>query len=116
MDWYSVINGACAQSGVSVSAIGPMMGKSRNYVANARSRGSVPLVTNAAAMLSACGYALVAIPASDVPTGALVIDAPPLPGDARKRALEREQAALARRLHRVQSELEGCSDAEKASR
>lgn len=105
MEWDSVLDCACKQSGVSASAIGPMLGKSKNYVSNRRSRGSVPLVTSAAAMLGACGYALVAMPASDVPRDALIIDAPQLPADARKRALEREQDALVRRLQRIRSEL-----------
>lgn len=105
MDWYEVIYKAAHDSGTPVTAIGPAIGKGSAYVAGGKSRGSVPLVTNAAAMLSACGYALVAVPDSDVPHDALVIDAPPLPVDAHKQALKRERDALARRLQRVQSEL-----------
>jgi hypothetical protein len=106
MEWYEVLYKAAHDSGTPVTAIGPAIGKGPAYVAGGKSRGSVPLVTNAAAMLSACGYALVAVPDSDVPTGALVIDAPSLPVDARKAALVRERDALARRLQRVQGELD----------
>jgi hypothetical protein len=106
MDWYDVLYKAADNSGVTVSGIGRALGKAPSLVSAAKARGSYPLVTSAAAMLSACGYALVAIPASDVPSSALVIGAPPIPGDARKQALLRERDALARRLQRVQGELD----------
>lgn len=105
MDWYDALYKAADDSGIPVSGIGKALGKAPSLVSAAKARGSYPLVTSAAAMLGACGYALVAVPASDVPDGALVIDAPPLPADARKRVLEREQDALVRRLQRVRREL-----------
>ena len=52
------------------------MGKTAPYVANSAARGSTPKCDTAAAMLAVCGYALAAVPVSDLPPSAIVIDPP----------------------------------------
>lgn len=97
MGFYDVLKDASELSGVALTRIGPKLGRDRSYVSGAAARGSVPSVDNAAAMLSACGYALAAVPVGDVPPSALVIE-PPDAGDAERRALERKRDRLRREL------------------
>lgn len=99
MGFYDVLSSAAAAAGVSESAIGRNLGCASNYVARSKSRGSVPSVDNAAAMLGACGYVLAAVPRDSVPPDALVIDAPAVD------IVERERVALERKRERLRREL-----------
>lgn len=83
------------------------MGRDRSYVSSNQARGSVPSVDNAAAMLAACGWSLVAVPSDAVPPDALVIAAPGPSADAERRALERKRARLAAELAAVDADLGG---------
>lgn len=74
MDAYNAVRSAAGAAGVSLSELGRRMGKPNNYVANGAARGSTPKADTLAAMLDACGWRLVAVPAGDVPASALVID------------------------------------------
>lgn len=56
-------------------------------------------------MLEACGWRLVAVPAADVPSSGLVIDAPAADGDAERRALERKRDRLRRELAATEEQL-----------
>lgn len=103
--FYDVLQDAAAASGVSLSSVGVALGHSRSYVLGAMSRGSVPSVDNAAAMLAACGWSLAAVPSGDVPPSALVIAPPDGDGDAERRALERKRARLAAELAAVDEAL-----------
>ena len=85
--------------------MGVALGHARSYVSAAISRGSVPSVDNAAAMLAACGWSLAAVPSGDVPPSALVIAPPEGDGDAERRALERKRARLAAELAAVDEAL-----------
>ena len=105
MGFYDVLENVSDRSGVSMRQIGPRMGKAPAYVGAARSRGSDPATANAAAMLEACGWRLVAGPAADVPPSALVIDAPAADGDAERRALERKRDRLRRELAATEEQL-----------
>lgn len=98
MDFYGVLQDVAQAEGMSLSSVGQSIGKNRNYIANAMSRGSDPSTSNAAAMLAACGWSLAALPASDLPPSALVIDAPAEDKDAERRALERKRDRLRREL------------------
>ena len=49
------------------------LGLSDNYINNVMSRGSTPQANTLAKMLEACGYALCAVPADEIPPNALVI-------------------------------------------
>lgn len=76
MDTISAIKEAAKAAGIPTTHIGPAMGKTAPYVANSAARGSTPKCDTAAAMLAVCGYALAAVPVTDLPASALVIDPP----------------------------------------
>lgn len=74
------IREAAKNANIPVTHIGRALGKRENYVSvltlNARERNSHLQTDTAAAMLGVCGYVLCAIPKTDIPANALVIDAP----------------------------------------
>lgn len=72
MNSYEVIKEAASARGLTLADVGRAMGKRDSYIANMRNRDIG--VGNYAAIMDACGYALVAVPAADVPAGALAID------------------------------------------
>ena len=72
MDSYEVIKEAASARGLALADVSRAMGKRDSYIANMRNRDIG--VGNYAAIMDACGYALVAVPADDVPVGALAID------------------------------------------
>lgn len=76
MDAMGAVKEAARATGTPTTHIGPAMGRASTYVASAASRGSDPLTGTTAAMLAVCGYALAAVPVSDLPPSALVIDPP----------------------------------------
>ena len=97
MGFYDVLEKVADETGESFYSIALKIGRASSYVSSAAARGSVPSVDNAAAMLAACGWSLVAVPSGDVPPSALVIE-PPDAGDAERRALERKRDRLRREL------------------
>lgn len=103
MNYYDALYGAADNAGVGISKIGELLGKTRGYIPNARARGSMPSVTNAAAQLGVCGYVLAAIPAKSVPDDALVIDAPEVTDADIEAAKQRKRAALLRQLDALDS-------------
>lgn len=74
MEASLVVREAAKAAGVPLTHIGDTMGKRPNYASVTLGRGSRPRVDTYAAMLSACGYILAAVPAEDVPASALVVD------------------------------------------
>ena len=74
MKAIDAVKSAAASAGVPTTHIGRAMGKRDNYVSAVASRGSTPQAL--AAMLDVCGYSLAAIPHTDLPESALVIDPP----------------------------------------
>ena len=72
MNSYEVIKEAASARGLALADVGRALGKRDNYIASMRNRniGS----NNLATILDACGYTLVAVPADDVPAGALVVE------------------------------------------
>ena len=74
VDSMSAIRAAADASGTPTTHIGPSLGKSSSYFSAYASRGSDPSAGNVARMLGVCGWALVAVPADEIPAGALVID------------------------------------------
>ncbi len=74
MNFYDVLETCGKNSGKSMQAVSVELGNARNHIANAKSRGSVPSVSNAAAMLKICGYNLAAIPCDNMPSDALPIE------------------------------------------
>lgn len=74
MNGYKAIKAAAAARGVSVRQVLLKSGKAESYISKAINRGSSPTTDTAAQLLGACGYALAAVPAEDVPPTAIVID------------------------------------------
>ena len=72
MNAYDVIREAARRQGLALADIGRLLGKRDNYIASMRGRniGS----SNLASILAASGYTLVAVPADEIPAGALVVD------------------------------------------
>ena len=101
MGFYDVLREAARDAGISLATVAERMGRNRNYVTNNVSRGSAPNVDNAAAMLAACGWSLVAVPSDAVPAGALSVEPPAPPDDAERAALERKRARLRKELAAV---------------
>lgn len=76
MDAVAAVKTAAKRAKISYGAIGRKLGHANNYLANMRTRGSVPNADTLANMLWVCGYKLVAVPQYNVPKDAIVIDAP----------------------------------------
>ena len=74
MNGYKAIKAAAAARDVSVRQVLLKSGKAESYISKAINRGSSPTTDTAAQLLGACGYALAAVPAEDVPPTAIVID------------------------------------------
>lgn len=74
MNAMEAVREAASRSGVSLIQIGPSMGKTRSYVSAKITNGTDPQAGTLAAMLAPCGHVLCAVPESDVPKSALVIE------------------------------------------
>lgn len=74
MDAYSAVREAARRSGVPVTQIGPRLGRDRSYVSSLAAHAKNPKADTLAAMLSACGWSLCAVPMGDVPDSAIVLD------------------------------------------
>lgn len=59
---------------MSLASVSKEVSNSANYISNAMARGSVPSTTNAARMLAACGWSLMAVPPRTEVPGAVTID------------------------------------------
>ena len=58
-------------------------GRSRTYVSNLLTRGSLPSSSRLATIVNACGYRLAIVPATaDLPDGSIVIDPEGRQGDS----------------------------------
>ena len=73
--FWQVLLAAANRNGYTMTAICEKLGLSRAYISKGKTTGTVPLVDTAARLLGACGYALAAVPADNVPDDALVITA-----------------------------------------
>lgn len=109
MNYYDALRTAAKNAGVPLTQIGTRLGKASTYVNGAISRGSVPTVDNASAMLAVCGYSLVAIPDSEtLPDTAILLD---VPASATPDALARRKRAEADAAERRAAQLRAEADA-----
>ena len=74
MEFWDVLYTAAEKSGIPTTHIGEKLGLNRAYVAVGKNKGTDIGTSKAARLLGACGYVLAALPADDLPPGALVID------------------------------------------
>jgi hypothetical protein len=107
MNVISIIYEAAAHAGVSTSSIGPKLGKNRAYVARMKTAGSDPSTANAARMLEACGWKLVALPADEVPEGALEVSPTPTTEEDRSEALRRQAEQLRKQAEALLKQADG---------
>lgn len=99
MGFYDVVERISEDEEISMSALSRAIGRPSSYIAAGRSRGSVPSVDNAALIVEAAGWRLVAVPVDAVPDDALVIEPPARDLEAeQRRALERRREQLRREL------------------
>ena len=73
MSFWAVLYQAAKRSNVRTTEIGPKLGLNRSYVSAQKSANVDTSVSNAAKLLSVCGFTLCAIPSDKVPDDALVI-------------------------------------------
>ena len=73
MSFYDILEACGKKSGVSMQTLSVELGNARNHIANAKSRGSVPSVSNAAKMLETCGFGLYVMPIDKAPKDAIQI-------------------------------------------
>lgn len=107
MGFYDVLQDVANAQGLSLSEVSGRLGRNRSYIANNANRGSEPSTANAAAMLAACGWSLLAVPpdavADAVAAGALAVEPPAADAaDADRRALERKRERLRRELEQTE--------------
>lgn len=79
MDFYDALRHVTDSAGVSMRAASRAAGRDATFAGSAAARGSQPRTDTAAALLDACGWALVAMPADSIPDGAICIDPAPAP-------------------------------------
>ena len=74
MQFYDAVYKIAGEKGISIENLSLSLGKSSRYIGRNKSRGSLPKVNNAAMILGALDYELVAMPKDEVPEDAIVID------------------------------------------
>lgn len=75
MSFWEVLLTAAYRNDQTAAAVCEKLGLSRAYISKGKTTNTAPKITTAARLLGACGYVLAALPADDVPAGALVIAA-----------------------------------------
>ena len=74
MQFYEAVYKLAGEKGISIENLSLSLGKTSRYIGGNKSRGSLPKVNNAAMILNALDYELVAVPKDKVPEDAIVID------------------------------------------
>lgn len=82
MNTLDVVRECAKRANKPIYCIGLDMGKTKNYMSQTMSRGSVPKCDTMARMLEVCGYGLFALPIDDAPKDALRITATETDTDA----------------------------------
>lgn len=98
MQFYDAVEHAAKSAGMTLAQVGREAGRTGAYITSARARGSLPKVDNAAAIMEACGWRLVAVPCDSVPADGLVISPSHRGEDQQRAALERRRERLRREL------------------
>ena len=73
MNFWKTLYVIADKVGIPTTQIGPKLGFSREYVANNKSKRINPSLTVAARILDVCGYALCALPKTDIPENAYLL-------------------------------------------
>lgn len=107
MKFIDLIYEVAKRSGTPTTAIGPAVGKSRVYVARMKTANSDPSTANAARVLEACGWKLVAIPADKVPDEAIEISPAPTTDEDKAEALRRQAEQLRKQAETLLRKADG---------
>jgi DNA-binding phage protein len=107
MKFIDMIYEVAKMSGMPTTKIGPAVGKNREYVSKIRSAGADPSTANAARMLEACGWKLVALPADKVPPEAMEISPTPTTDDEKAEALRRQAEQLRKQAEALLRKADG---------
>ena len=107
MNAIEIVYEAARRAGMSTSSIGPKIGKNRAYVARMKNAGSDPSTANAARMLEACGWSLIAMPADEVPQNALVISPAETSDEEKAEALRRQAEQLKKQAEALLRKADG---------
>lgn len=107
MKFIDLIYEVAKRSGTPTTAIGPAVGKSRVYVARMKTAGSDPSTANAARMLEACGWKLVALPDGNVPDEALIVSPTPTTDEDKAEALRRQAEQLRKQAEALLRKADG---------
>ena len=102
MKFYQVLRNISRKETLSYTAIAEMLGRSSGYITTIVSRKTEPRTDNAATILEACGWQLVAIPKQDVPESAIIIDA--ADSSRTKKTLEEKAAKLERKAQELRKQ------------
>lgn len=90
-----------------VTKIGLMIGAKRGYVSQMKRSGTDPSTANAAKLLAACGWKLVAIPSDMVPECAIEISPAPTTDEQRAEALRRQAEQLKKQAEALLRKADG---------
>ena len=74
MDFYSAIHDIARDKNMSLEKVSLATGHTSGYINSARSRGSVPSITNAAMLAEVVGYKVCLVNADEIPDDAYVIE------------------------------------------
>lgn len=107
MNIIEIIYRAAEHAGISTSSIGQKLGKNRAYVAKMKTAGSDPSTANAARMLEACGWKLVALPEDKVPDEALIVSPTPTTDEDKAEALRRQAEQLRKQAEALLRKADG---------
>lgn len=107
MKFIDMIYEVAKRSGMPTTQVGPAIGKNREYVSKIRSAGADPSTANAARMLEACGWKLVAIPEDNVPDEALIVSPTPTTDEDKAEALRRQAEQLRKQAEALLRKADG---------
>lgn len=105
MNFYDAVREVSVLSGISENDACDKLGKNHSYISKARARGSMPQVDNAAMIMGAFGWELVAIPAGSAPDDAVPITSEKASGGSDDDN-RRQIAAMQRKLESLQRQSE----------
>lgn len=107
MKFIDLIYEVAKRADTPTTKLGLLIGKNRGYVAKMKSNKVDPSTANAARLLEACGWKLVAVPEDDVPESALVISPTGTTDEDKAEALRRQAEQLRKQAEALLRKADG---------
>lgn len=107
MKFVDLLYEVAARSETPVTRIGLGIGTGREYVSRMKRNGTDPSTANAARMLEACGWKLVALPAGKVPPEALEVSPTTTTDEEKAEALRRQAEQLRKQAEALLRKADG---------